>query len=314
MSKDQIQKYVLIAVVAGAALYGYVFELYLPALKNVVTLKADLQNKKDSYEEAKRKTTDYEKLKKDAKQAELDLLFTMRRLPNTENQPEYIKDISRAAAEHNITVQSFVPGKALPGKSFYNEVPVALSLTGNYNDFGRFITKLGYSIRLLNCYDVQFSASGVAGANGTPGAASKSSVNMSVSLRAFVSTQNVITNASYSKTEDTEERAIYPLYRYTGFNRDPFASIVLEESKTLAENINIMGLNLTGTMALGKTPIFVFENSTKNAYLLIDKKFYTKDKQLIKGIEGRIEGTKVKLAYTTTVEIGPKEKYFDIPK
>jgi len=47
---------------------------------------------------------------------------------------------------------------------------------------------------------------------------------------------------------------------------------------------------------------------------LIDKKFYTKDKQFIKGIEGRIEGTKVKLAYTTTVEIGPKEKYFDIPK
>ncbi|MFH1074866.1 MAG: type 4a pilus biogenesis protein PilO [Candidatus Firestonebacteria bacterium] len=310
MSKDQIQKYALIAIVAGAAVYGYVFELYLPTLKNVSSLRAELQSKKGSYEEAKRKAADYEKLKKDAKKAELDLLFTMRRLPNTDNQPECIKEISRAAAENNITIQSFTPGKMVPGKSFYDEVPIALNLSGNYNNFGEFITKLGYSIRLLNCFDVQFFVAGLGGNN----ISAKGSVNMAVSLKTFVSTQNVVTQSKYSRGEDTEERAIYPLYRYVCALRDPFVSIVMEESKAVAENINIMGLSLTGVMALGKNPIFVFEDNTHNAFLLIDRKFYTKEKLLIKGIEGRVDGNKIKLAYTDNIEVGTKEKYFEIPK
>ena len=312
MSKDQIQKYVLIAIVAGAAVYGYVFQLYLPTLSSVSTLKTELQSKKDSYEEAKRKAADYEKLKKDAKKAELDLLFTMRRLPNTDNQSECIKEISRAAAEYNISVQSFTPGKSVPGKSFYNEVPIALSLIGNYHDFGRFITRLGYAVRLLNCFDIQLSASG-AGGNVTTG---KGTVNMAVSLKTYVSTQNTAIQSNYSKGEDTEERAIYPLYRYAGAIRDPFVSIVLEDSKAAAENINIVGLRLTGVMALsiGKTPTFVFEDGTRNSFLLKDKKFYTKENLLIKGIEGRVEGEKVKLMYTVDNVIGPKEKYFEIPK
>jgi len=311
VSKDQIQKYALIALVAGAAVYGYVFELYLPTLKSVGILKADLQTKKDSYEEAKRKAADYEKLKKDAKKAELDLLFTMRRLPNTDNQSECIKEISRAAAEYNITVQAFTPGKNTPGKSFYNEVPMALSLVGNYHDFGRFITRLGYSVRLLNCFDVQISVSG-----GGNVVTAKGSVNMAVSLRTFVSTQTTAIQSRYSKGEDTEERAIYPLYRYAGSIRDPFASIVIEDSKAAAENINIMGLKLTGVMALslGRNPTFVFEDNMKNSFLMKDKKFYTKENLLVKGIEGRVEGEKVKLMYTVDNIVGPKEKYFEIPK
>jgi len=311
VSKDQIQKYALIVIVAGAAIYGYVFELYLPTLKSVGVLGVELQSKKDSYEEAKKKFADYEKLKKDAKNAELELFFTMRRLPNTENQSECIKEISRAAAEYNITVQSFTPGKSAPGKSFYNEVAIVLSLVGDYNDFGKFITRLGYSVRLLNCFDVQFSVAG-AGGGASP---AKGSVNMVVNLKTFVSTQSNTGQARYSKKEDTEERAIYPLYRYSGVIRDPFVSIVLEESKALAENINIMGLRLTQVLALtGKNPTFVFEDSTRNSFMLKDRKFYTKDNLFIQGIEGRVEGDKVKLMYTVENIIGQKEKYFDILK
>ncbi|GEM_PF-783518 len=310
MSKEQIQKYVLIAVVAGAALYGYIFELYMPATKKLGDLKVTLEKKKADLKEAEARAKEFDKLKKDARKAELDLLFTIRRLPNLENQPEYIKEISRAAAEYNVTIQSFTPLKAVPGKSFYNEVPINISMVGNYHDLGKFINKLGYSIRLINCYDVQFSSTGTAGSTN----ASKGSVNLLVNMRAYVSTQVVAIQGHYSKEDDLEERAIYPLYRYFGAKRDPFISININNSKIVAENINISTLKLTGVMALGKTAIFVFEDDLKNAYLLIERKLYTKDNQLIKGIEGRVSENRVKLAYINNVETGPKEVSFEIPK
>ncbi len=310
MSKEQIQKYVLIAVVTGAALYGYIFELYLPALKKVEDLTVSLEKKKADLREAEIRAKGFLELQKDARKAELDLLFTMRRLPNFDNQPEYIKEISRAAAEYNVTIQSFTPAKAIPGKSFYNEVPISISMIGNYNNFGKFINKLGYSIRLINCYDAQFTATGTGGNN----LLSKGSVNISVNMRTFISTQIAPNQGRYSKGDDQEERAIYPLYRYYGSKRDPFVSINIGDSKVVADNINIATLKLTGVMALGKTAIFVFEDDLKNAYLLIDRKLYTKERQLIKGIEGRVDENRVKLAYTGNIEGGPKEKAFEIPK
>ena len=310
MTKEQIQKYVLIAVVTGAALYGYIFELYLPALKKVTELGVTLEKKKADLKEAETKAKEFDKLQKDARKAELDLLFTMRRLPNFENQPEYIKEISKAAAEFNVSIQSFTPAKPIAGKSFYNEVPVSLGMIGNYHDFGKFINKLGYSVRLINCYDAQFSSTG----SGGDTIVSKGSVNLSVNIRTFVSTQVVTNQSRYSRGDDMEERAIYPLYRYAGSKRDPFVSINISDSKVVAENINISTLKLTGVMALGKAVIFVFEDDMRNAYLLIDRKLYTKEKQLIKGIEGRVDENKVKLAYTSKAEIGAKESSFDIPK
>ena len=67
-------------------------------------------------------------------------------------------------------------------------------------------------------------------------------------------------------------------------------------------------------MALGKTAIFVFEDDMQNAYLLIDRKLYTKEKQLIKGIEGKADENRVKLFYTNKTEPGIKESSFEIPK
>lgn len=310
MSKEQIQKYVLIAVVAGAALYGYIFELYLPALKKVSEQTVSLEKKKSDLKEAETKAREFDKLQKDARKAELDLLFTMRRLPNFDNQPEYIKEISRAAGEYNVTIQSFTPGVPVAGKSFYNEVPINISMIGNYNDFGKFINKLGYSVRLINCFDVQFATTGTGGTT----ILSKGTVNLSVNIRTFVSTQVITNQSQYSKGDDLEERAIFPLYRYFGSKRDPFVSINTGTSKILAENINISSLKMTGVMALGKTAIFVFEDELKNAYLLIDRKLYTKDKELIKGIEGRVDENKVKLAYVGNKEAGNKESSFEIPK
>lgn len=310
MSKEKLQKIILIALVVCAVIYGYVFELYLPALQKLDILKTTLKNKKEGYEDAKKKAADYNALINTAKKAELDLLFAMRRLPTFINQAECIKEISRAAAEYNLRIQSFTPSKVIAGKSFYNEVPIALSLSGSYNDFGKFITKLGYSVRLFNCYDVQVSAGGATGET----VLSKSSVNMAVNIKTFVSSQNPNTQARYFREEDTEERAIFPLYRYSGVKRDPFLSVGKGDAKATAGNLNIIGLRLTSVLAIGNSPIFIFEDSIKNAFMLRDKKLYTKDNELIKGIEGRVYENKVKLFYTEIVEVGAKEIYFDIPK
>lgn len=306
MSKEQ-QKWAIIIVVVIAVLYAYVQFLYLPVNKIGVDLNNSLKAKKDDLEAAKKKASDYEKLKIESKQKELELMFTIRRLPKIDDQPGLIREISKAAGENNVSIPSLEFQKIAAGKIFYSEVPVKLSLTCNYHDFGKFITKLGYSMRLINCTDCAIA---------TAGNNIKGSVNITLTLKAFISTKEKegTSSSSYITKEDEEKEAtIIPLYKYTGnITRDPFKAINISDVQSTSETINISSLKLTGVIAMGKKEIVVFEDNSKIPYLLIDGKFYTRDKTLIKNIDGKIEQGKVLLSQLDIISGGIREAKFDI--
>lgn len=306
MSKEQ-QKMLIIALVAIAALYAYIQFLYLPINQKADELNNSLSLKKKDLEDAKINASDYEKLKAESKQKEMELRFTIKRLPKFDDQPGLIKEISKSAGANNISVLSFEFQKIVAGKSFYSEVPIRLSVTCSYHDFGKFITKLGYAMRLIGCSECSFA---------TAGNNIKGSVNISILLKAFISTKEKEGTSSASqltKEEEEKDFPIIPLYKYTEGNmRDPFKAINISEVQSAAEIISITSLKLTSVIAMAKSEIAVFEDNSKLSYMLIDGKFYTRDKILIKNIEGKIEKNRVLLSQLDTISGGIKEVKFDI--
>jgi type IV pilus assembly protein PilO len=311
MSKEQ-QKWVLVGLIVGAILYGYYQFLYSPLSKKVVELRNTLKVKTEELENAKKNAEGYERLKAEAKQQEMELNFTMKRLPKFDDQPGLIKEISKGASEEDVSILSLEFQKSTSGKSFYSELPIKMSLTCNYHNLGKFLTKLGYSTRLINAYDCQFSGSG-----NSP----KGSVNVSLILKAFVTTKEMDIKSlsgdektSQSTEEEIAEHPIIPKFRYReSILRDPFKSLNISETdKMVGGEVNIAALRLSSVIALGKSKIAVFEDSNKMAYFLIDNKFYLRDRTLVTNIEGKIEKGKVRLSQLDAVSGAVKEVTFEI--
>lgn len=306
MSKEQ-QKWILIGLIVGAVLYGYFQFLYFPLGKKITELRNTLDIKKKELENAKQNASGYEKLKAEAKQLEMEFNFTMKRLPKLDNQPELIKEVSKASAEKSVSILSLEFQKTVLGKSFYSEVPIKLSVVCNYHDFGEFLTKLGYSMRLINAYDCQFSSAG---------SSVKGSVNVSVILKAFMSTKEKEGSTSLTMGEqEVAEHPIIPMFRYSvNIMRDPFKSLNISEAEVASKEVNILALKLSGIIALEKSEIAVFEDNNKNSYFLINNKFYLRDRSLVKNIEGKIEKGKVRLSHLDAISGAVKEVTFEFSR
>ena len=305
MNQEQ-QKGAAIIVGVVAAIFCYVYFLYMPLSAQISGLENELSKKQQELDDAKIKVKQVEVLKAQNIDPERDLNFTRKRLTKTDDQPGIIKEISRVAAEKNISVMSLEFQKPVANaKGFFSEMPIKLSLICDYTDLGQFLTRLGYSTRLINCADCQFSAS----------ADQRGSLNVTAILKAFVLTADLASADNISKAE-VNERAIEPLYRYTQDSaKDPFKSLSGNELQQVASELNIMSLRLESVIVLSKTKLAVLVDGSNVPYYLIGSKLYNKDKtDIIKNVEGSYDGGRVELKQTDPVSGSIKQRLFEMPR
>ncbi len=301
----QQQKWAAIILGVGAAIFCYVYFLYLPLSEQISVLNKDLAKKQQELDDAKVKVKQMDMLKAQNIDLERDLNFTRKRLAKNDDQPGIIKEISRVAAEKNVAIMSLEFQKTAPGpKGFYSEIPIKLSVISDYTAFGQFLTGLGYSTRLINCFDCQFSAN----------TDQKGSTSVSAMFKAFVLTGDLESGDKTAK-EEINERAIEPLFRYTQESgKDPFKSLSGNELQQVASELNIMSLRLESVVVLSKTKLAVLVDGSNVPYYLIGSKLYNKDKtEVIKYIEGSFDSGRVELKQTDPVSGSVKQRLLDIP-
>ncbi|MEI7904229.1 MAG: type 4a pilus biogenesis protein PilO [Candidatus Firestonebacteria bacterium] len=300
---QQQQKWAAIIVGIGGAVFCYFYFLYFPLLTHVGKLETNRTAKITELKNAKEKAKDIEALKKANINLEKELNFTRKRLSKTDDQPGIIKEISKAAAEKNVSIITFEFQKTVAGKSFYSEIPIRMTIRADFTALGEFLTKLGYSQRLLNCSDIQFSTS-----NNDP----KGSTNTVVIFKTYVLISDI--DSGVIPKEEVNERTIRPFYRYSGAQaRDPFKSLSSMEVKVLGKEVNVSTLRLSSFMSLGKTQVAVFEDGSKIPFYFVGTKLYDKDrKDIIPNVTGYFEEGKVVLKQTDPLSGTAKETLFEI--
>jgi type IV pilus assembly protein PilO len=302
MSKEQ-QKWVAIFLVTGGVLYLYFSFLYFPILKQGLELSKAVETKEKELKDAKDKSQNSEILKLQVKDLEKELNFTTKRLPKTEDQAGLIREISRAAAEASLSITSLEFQKSVPGKTFYSEIPVKIVSIGDYHNFGIFLTRLGYSMRLINAGDCQFTST-----NASP----KGSANIVVVLKAFVTTKDVEGMGSGGKQE-AADHPIMPLFRYVNTaGKDPFKSLSTSEMIMVSQEVNIAALRLTGIFSIGRTNVAMFEDTSRLPFYLVGDRLLNKDKAQIKNVEGVIINGVVTLTQTEVISGAVKKVTYEI--
>lgn len=83
-----------------------------------------------------------------------------KQLPGKADMDELLSDINQAGLGRGLDFQLFKPGDVVV-KDYYAELPIAVKVTGSYNDIGAFAADISNLSRIVTLHDIQIrSASG----------------------------------------------------------------------------------------------------------------------------------------------------------
>lgn len=80
-------------------------------------------------------------------------------LPETEEIADLYSRIQQEGTELGLTITAFRPGNHVP-KEYYEEWPIAITISGSYHILAKFFERLGKLYRVINVNDVQIRAVG----------------------------------------------------------------------------------------------------------------------------------------------------------
>lgn len=149
-------------IILGAALY-YSF-LHAPRSDKIANLADSVEIARNEKTAKAQKAANLPRLKKDLQQLDAELKRAVAQLPDKREIAELLSTISAKAQQSGLVVLLFRP-RAENYQEFYAEVPVDISVKGNFHNTVNFFDEVGRLNRLVNIDNIGFKNPAVAGDN-----------------------------------------------------------------------------------------------------------------------------------------------------
>jgi len=153
---EQLSKVQRIAIWAGVLILligAFVYFSYLPKFKKIDQLKANLTRIEKELEIAKNNARQLNEFRKKMQDAEEQFKIVMRALPENEEIPTLLTGISKAGTDSGLNFILFQP-KPDETKDFYAEIPVAMTVTGDYHGVATFFESVAGLNRIVNIRNI----------------------------------------------------------------------------------------------------------------------------------------------------------------
>jgi type IV pilus assembly protein PilO len=146
---------VFFLLVAGIFIYFF----YWPKFETISSLKTQLKDTQKKLSTAKRNAADLKKFQAKMKEAEAQFKMAMKKLPEKEEIPSLLASISDSGQQVGLEFLLFQP-KSENKKEFYAEIPVSMSIRGDYHNLALFFDQVARLSRIVNIRDIQMSRAG----------------------------------------------------------------------------------------------------------------------------------------------------------
>ncbi|MFZ1326016.1 MAG: type 4a pilus biogenesis protein PilO [Candidatus Contendobacter sp.] len=143
-----VAKIVLIILIVAAVLgagYYFLTRDQLAELDQVTREEATLRQE---FVEKWRVTANLEAFRVQLKQMEADLETLLRQLPTGTEMPDLLEDVSNTGKKNGLDFELFKPEAEQP-KDFYAAKPITIKATGNYHQFGAFVSGVAALSRIV---------------------------------------------------------------------------------------------------------------------------------------------------------------------
>jgi type IV pilus assembly protein PilO len=140
-------------VVALALIYFFVWQDRMPELQQREDREQALRNE---YRTKHAKAANLALYKQQLADIEKSFGALLRQLPSKTEVPNLLVDISQTGLAAALQEKLFQPGAEVK-KDFYAELPIKITLTGSYHDFGAFVSGIAALPRIVTLHDIQIT-------------------------------------------------------------------------------------------------------------------------------------------------------------
>ncbi|MGE0580865.1 MAG: type 4a pilus biogenesis protein PilO [Steroidobacteraceae bacterium] len=139
--------FVVLALVLS---YVFVWQNQRPELQR---FQADEQKLRGEFRDKHAKAVNLEVYKQQLTDIERSFGAMLRQLPGKTEVPNLLVDISQTGLAAGLEEKLFQP-QAEQKKDFYAELPIKIRLTGNYHEFGAFVSGIAALPRIVTLHDI----------------------------------------------------------------------------------------------------------------------------------------------------------------
>ncbi len=151
-------KVVAIILLSALVLFGGYWLHTQDQLAELERAENKEQELKETFKMRQHKAINLDAYKKQMEEMERSFGAMLRQLPSKTEVAELLVDISQAGLANGLEFELFKPLNETPVE-FYAELPINVTVTGVYHDFGRFISDVAALPRIVTLHDIQISPS-----------------------------------------------------------------------------------------------------------------------------------------------------------
>lgn len=137
---------------------GY-WKLTTPKIEELKTAQNRELELRAEFEGKQQKAANLEVLKKQLEDIKQTMGELLQKLPSKTQVPDLLQDISQTGLGAGLEFDIFKPGAEQP-QEFYVELPIQIQVTGDYHQFGTFISGVAALQRIVTVHDVKIRPAG----------------------------------------------------------------------------------------------------------------------------------------------------------
>jgi type IV pilus assembly protein PilO len=148
-----VQKFLLCAILSLGVLGGFFFTRYVPfsypsQRDHLATLKADYEKKSTELARARATVADLPRFEAEYEHLHERWAMAAELLPTDRQMPTLLRKITLAAQQTGVEFVVFRP-EGLKAEEHYTEMPLAISVFGDYHKIGSFVAELANMRRIV---------------------------------------------------------------------------------------------------------------------------------------------------------------------
>jgi len=138
----------ILLITAGAVLFASYWFLIKPKFAELEKVKAKEVTLRDKFDNEQSKAANRTAYVEQLEEMKKTFNVMLRQLPNKTDIESLLVDLSQTSVASGLDVKYFKPETEVP-KEFYAEYPIRISVTGQYHQFGQFISGLAALPRIV---------------------------------------------------------------------------------------------------------------------------------------------------------------------
>lgn len=152
---------ILLGLFAGLLFSAYWFG-WQEQWNELESKRQEEQRLKDDWLNMKKQAVNLDEYRAQLAEIERSFGALLKQLPDATEMESLLVDINRAGVSRGLQFELFKPGNSVV-RDFYAELPIAITLTGNYHDFGAFADEIARLPRIVTLNNVTIEPVGKAG-------------------------------------------------------------------------------------------------------------------------------------------------------